>query len=218
MFYHSCSNLETGTGLPFDLQAYDLAYNSGNPAWLGKNPILMFLWGDLEQAFMRNHATAKRVLKGEEFLHITPGPAGTSEVQTITLTNPANDGGYYQLAWGGDVTDSLVYNASVATMKAAFEALPSVKRAGLTVTFSGTAAATFTATFLPYGPVNDLIRIIPTSLNDGGVAEIGSTAITTPGVRGFSAGTYQIDILGLCWSDMVMLPNGNIESYKTFSG
>jgi hypothetical protein len=63
-------------------------------------------------------------MNGQEYLKITPGPAGTSEVQTITLTNLANDGGHYQLAFRGDITDSLAYNPNAAAIKAALEALP----------------------------------------------------------------------------------------------
>lgn len=155
---------------------------------------------------------------GENYnLSLTFPGAGTQEVQTITLTNPANDGGYYQLSYKGYLTNSLAYNTSAANMKAALDALPSMIEDGLTSTFSGTAEATFTITFSPAkqvayqnGHSANLVRIIPTSLNDGGVAEIGATTVTTVGSPGWTTGTYTLDLYAYHFKD-IYINDGRIK-------
>ena len=103
-------------------------------------------------------------------------------------------------------------------MATAFNALPSMKRYNLTAAFSGTTVATFTITFSPLLPVTDLVQIIPTSLNAAGTFEIGSSAVTTPGIDGFtnSGSSFCIDVYGVCMNDMHILPNGTIEVYNNF--
>jgi len=49
---------------------------------------------------------------------------------------------------------------------------------------------------------------------DGAVAEIGVTTLTTPGIRGFTTASYQIDLYGLCWNDFIYMPDGTIKSTK----
>lgn len=131
-------------------------------------------------------------------LHIKPGAAGTSQVQTINLNNAANDGGYYQLSFKGDITDALAYNANAAAIKAALEALPSFKNypgKPLTVTASGAATTDFTLTFDSEAvPPTDLVQLIPTSLNDGTVADYASTAITTEGKQGWTTATVDLRV------------------------
>lgn len=131
-------------------------------------------------------------------LRLRPSTAGTACVQTLTCVNPANDGGFYKLAYKGDLTDPLAFDATAATMKTAFEALPAAQNhpgGPLTVTFSGALTATRTATFasnLP--PPRDLVNCVAESLNDGGVGEKCTTTISTLGIEGFTtASTYTID-------------------------
>lgn len=104
----------------------------------------------------------------------------------------------------GYVTNSLAYNATTAQMATALNALPSMQKAGLTAAFSGTAVATFTITFSPPQSVTDLVTIIPTSLEETSTPEIGSTAVTTPGVNGFSnsGSSFYIDIYGIGFNEM----------------
>jgi hypothetical protein len=172
-----------------------------------KNVYLIPFCHNAMKAF--THTDGYMYFHGENYnLSLTFPAAGTSEVQTITLTNPANDGGYYQLAYKGYITDSLAYNANAAAIKAALEALPSIIDDGLTVTASGAATATFTLTFSPAKQVAysnghnaNLVKIIPTSLNDGGVFEIGATTVTTVGAAGFTTGTYQLDLYAFVYRD-----------------
>lgn len=145
---------------------------------------------------------------GENYnISLTFPGAPVSEVHTVTLTNPLNDGGYYQLSYKGYVTDSIIFSANAATIKAALEALPSFIEEGLTATVSGPATSTFTITLnkpVAYqnGHANNLIRIIPTSLNDGGVAEIGASSVTTVGEVGWTTGTYQFDCYAFVYRDL----------------
>lgn len=141
-------------------------------------------------------------------LSITTDAAAVAEVHTITLTNPANDGGKYRLMWRGDVTTSLAYNADAAAIKAALCELTSFKKLGivaadLTVSgaFTTTASITFSARL---GRVsrsdNDVIQMLTDNLNDGTVAESSSSALTTAGESGFwnnGGATVQLDIFGL---------------------
>jgi hypothetical protein len=139
-------------------------------------------------------------------LAITPPAAAVSTVQTVTLNNPANDGGYYKLMFRGAVTASLAFNASAAAMKAALEALPSWP-IGTTVTASGTAAATFTLTFAGGEPLNepaDYVHLLSESLNDGGVAEFSTTTVSTAGARGWTtASTYTVTVYAYHYRQLI---------------
>lgn len=150
-------------------------------------------------------------------LRVTTGSAATSEVHTFTLTNAANDSGFYRLALpNGEVTDSLAYNDSVSVMKAAVEALPYFKKTGITATFSGTAEASFTLTLTGGSILDDLggaVKIICDSLNDGGVAEDASSSVTTVGIAGSPVGSsYSLEIYGFMYKEATFYPNGRIET------
>lgn len=138
-------------------------------------------------------------------LAITPAGSATSEVHTVTLTNSANGTGYYNLAIGGDVTDSLIYSTSAANMKVALDALPCLNKRGITSTFSGTAAATFTVTFSkPVANEIGLVRIIPTSLAQSTTPEVGVSSLSTAGVEGWTTGTYSVDVYAMMHEHLVV--------------
>lgn len=125
--------------------------------------------------------------------------SGTSAVQTITsAATVAPDGGQYRLAYNGHITSNIAFDATAATIKAAFEALPSAKAENLTVTVTqafsvaGTLVLTFAARC---GNPKYLVQMIPDSVNDGGVACNPVTALTTRGVAGIvSSQTHVIDL------------------------
>ena len=134
-------------------------------------------------------------------LVIKPDVTGTAEVQAIDTGVTAPDDGSYRFMINGEVSDSLAYNATVASMKTAFEAIPCVRKLGLTVTFSATAAnGTFNATFDTNrdGRVSDRlgkIELISQNLNDGGVEAAPTTSVSTYGKIGWANGTnYTIEI------------------------
>ena len=130
---------------------------------------------------------------------IRPSSAGTSCVQALTSTHGSNNGGFYRLAFKGDLSDPLAHSATVGSMKTAFEALPACQNypgGPLTVTFSaqasaGSTNATFAST-LP--PPRDNVTLISETLNASGTGEKSTTSVTTQGNEGFTTGsTYTID-------------------------
>lgn len=136
----------------------------------------------------------------QNVLHITPASAGVSQVQTITQSE-APTGGYFKLSFKGDVTDSLVYNATVGAVKTALEALPSFKNypgKPLTVTLSAqlSAGATPTLTFDSTAiPPTDLVQVIAeNSFAGAGGAVNTATVISTEGKQGWTTGTYDLRV------------------------
>lgn len=150
-------------------------------------------------------------------LRLTPGTAGTAEVQTITCTNAANDGGYYYLTHGGYTTTQLAFDANVAAIKAALEALPSFSKNDLHITASAALTTTITLTFTELGP-QEPIGIVITSLNDGTVVEVPTMSISTPGVRGWNTGsTYVVTVIGYKYRDL-SLGKGRFSIMDVTSG
>ena len=70
----------------------------------------------------------------------TQGSGSTSEVQTINLSNLTS--GTFRLAFDGQVTPPIAYNASAATVESSLEALQSIDN----VTVTGSSGS-FTITF-----------------------------------------------------------------------
>lgn len=130
-----------------------------------------------------------------ERLRLTLPAAAVSEVQTLTQSATPAAGGWYRLRFRGEESAILLGNATVAQMKAAFEAMRNVQVSNITVTFSAVASAggSLTATFSdPEGSLTgDLLEICP----GDAFAASSSTARTTAGVPGLpSAQAYDIDI------------------------
>lgn len=143
---------------------------------------------------------------GTAMAKITSGPeagkigpfqgSGTAEVQTLTASGTVS-GGTYTLTFGGQVTAALAYNASVATVQAALEALTNVVPGDVVVGGGAFPATPLTFTF--YG---NYIGDAPTlSVQTGNLT--GSTpgaAITTstPGVAGAADGRQTLaNLVGL---------------------
>ena len=102
-------------------------------------------------------------------------PATTDEVQTITLSNAT--GGTFRLAFGGQTTAPLAYNASAATVESSLEALTSVDN----VTVTGSAGGPWTVTFAgTHADTN-----VATIQGDAATAESGSVGRTL---------TYEYDL------------------------
>ena len=197
-------DVDGNINFPFRLAQQEWALTVPNPDFMNKYPMFNHFYSDPTILFTQSAGTGIRRYTGNELFTITPDVSGTSEVQTVTLSNAANSAGNYNLAFRGDVTGSLAYNATVGTMAAALNALPSMKKSGLTAVVTGTAVATFTITFSPPGPVTDLVQIIPTSLTQSTTPEIGSTAVTTAGLEGMSnsGSSFVIDVYGIGFNEM----------------
>jgi len=75
----------------------------------------------------------------------TPTGAGTSEVQTVTISG-APTGGDFVLVFGGDATTDLAFNATASAVQSALEALPGIGAGNVAV--AGSAGGPYTVTFV----------------------------------------------------------------------
>ena len=95
-------------------------------------------------------------------------PASTDEVQTITLSNAT--GGTFRLAFGGQTTAPLDYDATNSEVESALEALTSVDNVNVTGSAGGPWTVTFAGT---HADTN-----VATIQGDAATAESGSVART----------------------------------------
>jgi flagellar hook protein FlgE len=121
-----------------------------------------------------------------DYLNTDDGGAKTAEVQTVTLTGGGGvpDAGKYTLTYDGATTTELDYNANVATITAALDALSTTPASG-GITPSAALATGTTFTFLNTMGDSDgevpLITITGVGLQDGGVDVTGVCAETVTG-------------------------------------
>lgn len=83
-------------------------------------------------------------VKSAVFDATTLSPGGTDEVQTVTLTGSPT-GGTFTLAYKGQTTGNIAYNASAATVQTALRALSRIGSNGASV--AGSAGGPYTVTF-----------------------------------------------------------------------
>lgn len=95
------------------------------------------------------------------WLEFTP-ISRTNYVETVTLS-AAPTVGSYCLQYDGQLSEPLAYNANAAAILAAVDAMESIRRDNLVVTFSAalSAGATPTITFTGSGRPRGLIKVIP---------------------------------------------------------
>lgn len=129
-------------------------------------------------------------------LSITPAVAKTNQV--FTFTAPAVlTSGYVQFQIAGEITEPIIYNSTVAQLKAAVEATKWAKSNGATVTFS----AQFDANAAPTMTVNspqtllkeDEVKFVGNCATGANVQAGVVSALTTQGALGVT-GTYDIDL------------------------
>ena len=148
------------------------------------------------------------------YLALTPASAGTSEVMTFTLTNPANDAGYFRLYFNGEHTDPLAYNETTANLATALNSLSTIRNHNgvkLTATFTEDFADTTTCSFSPNMSLGGVqVEAISESLNDGGTPEFPITTVSTEGVSGFTTGTHDITVYAFIHKDL----HSKIHSYR----
>lgn len=82
-------------------------------------------------------STLRRLAGGGGAFSIDTMPPGVSAVQAVTCTATA---GTFRLAFAGQFTVPIAYNASAATVQAALEAVPSIGAGNVTVTGTWTVA------------------------------------------------------------------------------
>lgn len=140
-------------------------------------------------------------------LAVTPATA-VQEVQTLTLSAAAASGSY-RLAFNGEMTGNLLYNATPATIQSALAALPYFARYNITCVVSAALSAgttvTFTFTCPERGLEGNTIGVVPNALQSSAPAIITfATARTTPGVQGIDAGNYDVTILAYLYKHLSM--------------
>ncbi len=93
-----------------------------------------------------------------------PDASATAEVQTLAPTSVAT-AGTFTLTYGGHTTAAIAYDASVADVQSALEALSNVSAGDITVGGTGLdSAGAMTFTFLDTAGDVDMISIDPTNL------------------------------------------------------
>lgn len=117
--------------------------------------------------------------------------AGTSEVQTITITGgPA--GGTFTVTYDGQTTTNIAFNAIGTTVQAALEALSNLAPGDVVVT--GGAGGPYTATFA--ASLGNVVQMTANgALLTGGTAPAVGVVTTTPGVNPETIG-YKAPLVG----------------------
>jgi hypothetical protein len=109
--------------------------------------------------------------------------AAASEVVTVTVTGTPT-GGTFKLAYGGEQTGNIAFNALASAVETALEALPALGGANVNVT--GAAGGPYTVTFageLAGINVSDIDPVLPTALT-GGTAPSVTTTVVSQGSGG----------------------------------
>lgn len=137
---------------------------------------------DSEGAFTENVAlaAAKYFPRGTVLGQVLGTGTAVAEVQTMTGTGTLT-GGSYRLSFDGYVTAAIAYDASVATIELALEALANVGTDGILVgggAFPGTPV-TFTFANALAGLAQPLIQVI-SSITGGGTVAIARTTAGKP--------------------------------------
>jgi hypothetical protein len=108
-----------------------------------------------------------------------PLTAGTSEVQTVTITG-APTGGTFTLTYAGQTTAPIAYNATAAQVEAALEALPNLDTDEVGVAGGPGPGTPWTVTFA--AQLGNVAQMIATGSFTGGTAPAVAVATTTAGV------------------------------------
>lgn len=116
-----------------------------------------------------------------------PFAAGTSEVQTVTITGGPT-GGTFTLTYSGQTTAAIAYNASAVAVLAALEALSNLTPGDVVV--AGAAGGPWTVTF--DADLGNVAQMTGDGASlTGGVTPAVAVATTTPGVApSNTAGTW----------------------------
>lgn len=122
--------------------------------------------------------------------------AGTNEVQTLTKAGTVS-GGTFTLAFQGDVTTPIEWNAVAGDVLAALEALPSIGAGNVSVSGGPIAATPFSVTFLFDQAGDEPMMVSDATLLTGAGAGV-TVAQATQGVAGTVDGRQTLaNIVGL---------------------
>lgn len=107
-------------------------------------------------------------------------PAGTTEVQLVTITGTPT-GGTFTLTFDGETTAPIAYNATAAAVEAALLALPSFRTGDVVVT--GSAGGPYTLTFGGDFAGTDVTVLTAAGAFTGGSSPAIAVTTPTPGVE-----------------------------------
>lgn len=118
--------------------------------------------------------------------------AGTSEVQTLTPTTVT--AGTFTLAFNGQTTAPIAFNATNPQIQAALEALNNIAPGDIVVAGGPLTAAAVTVTFFG-NLIGDVAQLV---VNNAGLTGTIAVTTTTPGVAGAADGRQTLaNIVGL---------------------
>jgi flagellar hook protein FlgE len=175
-----------GTTLINDLDQYTGTLTAGVITFSGYKPDGTALGGSPTTDLTMDVTATTTLQDVLDYLNVDEGGARTAEIQTVTLTGGGGvpDEGKYTLTYDGATTTELDYNADVATITTALNALSTVPNDGDIVP-SGALATGTTFTFANSMGDSDgevpLITITSVGLKDGGVDVTGVCAETVKG-------------------------------------
>ncbi len=184
--YTQNSAAAVGTTLIKDLDQYTGTLSSGVITFSGYKPDGTALGGTPTTDLTMDVTATTTIQDVLDYLNTDDGGARTAEVQTVTLTGGGGvpDEGKYTLTYDGATTTELDYNANVATITAALDALSTTPATG-GITPLGILATGTTFTFDSSMGDSDgevpLITITSVGLKDGGVDVTGVCAETVKG-------------------------------------
>jgi flagellar hook protein FlgE len=175
-----------GTTLINDLDQYTGTLTAGVITFSGYKPDGTALGGSPTTDLTMDVTATTTLQDVLDYLNVDEGGARTAEIQTVTLTGGGGvpDEGKYTLTYDGATTTELDYNADVATITTALNALSTVPNDGDIVPSAALATGT-TFTFADSMGDSDgevpLITITSVGLKDGGVDVTGVCAETVKG-------------------------------------
>ncbi len=184
--YTQNSTAAVGTTLIKDLDQYAGTLTAGVITFSGYKPDGTALGGSPTTDLTMDVTATTTLQDVLDYLNVDEGGARTAEVQTVTLTGGGGipDEGKYTLTYDGATTTELDYDADVATITAALDALSTTPATG-GITPSGILATGTTFTFDSSMGDSDgevpLITITSFGLKDGGVDVTGVCAETVKG-------------------------------------
>ena len=155
------------------------------------------------------------------YLCITPDSNGTAEVHNVDLGVTSCDSGAYCFYVDGELSDSLLYNASTTDMKNALESIPKVSERGYTCTIDNdTTNGSFNITWdanRDGGVANELgvVRVVSQNLADGSDPAVPTSSVTTRGKKGWSGSSdRQIEIYCYKYQELCIDKQGRFSVRK----
>lgn len=150
------------------------------------------------QKFMQRGTVLAKITSGPDAGKVGPYQgSGTAEIQTLTASGTVS-GGTYTLTFNGQTTTALAYNASIATVQAALEALSNIVPGDVLV--GGGPFPTTPMTFTFFGNLSGDVPVMTVNTASLTGSTPGAAFTTpTPGVAGAADGRQtSTNIVGIC--------------------